>query len=193
MSWMDSHVEGDIQTALQSQSIQTALEANTSRITDAGFQSFLTNAPIPRFYTNSFNTTFPAAATTCIYGAAGLHDPYSMLNITTGFVTIPIDGYYHFHWTMFSTNAPAATAGVFYADICNANPVVARYGSTLVDAEAGIAIVLHVDALTPFRQGSKVAVVCTNTNATTITPASGSFSGTWVAPYNQYTTGPGGN
>ncbi len=193
MSWMDNKVESDIQTALQSQYIQTSLEQNTSRITDAGFQSYLQNAPIPRFYVNSFSNTFATSATTVVlYNSNGTPyvDPYRMLVPTTGVATIPIDGFYEI---CFNFKADTGTTGYLHAKIID-NASAYIYGNEAQwNAAATGFMGFTIGTLVPLKAGTTFRVDITNFTGGTVTASVGAFSAVWTAPYNQYTTGPGGN
>lgn len=186
MSWLEKQESSNIQTALQSQAIQSNLEKNSQGLSDQAFNSYLTNSPIPRFYNNSFTSTFTSGADTTVTYAANASqsfDPYGMLAVATGIVTIPRDGFYQ--W-LFNIVGSGGTAGFVFTRIIDT--AGAQIGVTLSTPSlaAGGAFDFTVVALKPHRAGDTVRVKLNNSSGGLYTPSEGSFGGVWVAPFNQY-------
>lgn len=197
--WMDTGTEVDVQRAIDSQAIQTALERQSSGLSDVALQSYLTNAPIPRFAVNAFNTAFAnGVGTVCTYQAGGsiYYDPYQMLNLTTGNVTIPIDGFYAIEY--YATCNGGGVAGYFQYIMQTAigagGTCVPFLGSSLTPG-AGAACHGAIAAVRPFTAGNVINVLVVNQTGGAMAASEGYFGGAWVAPYKNFknTTTQGGN
>lgn len=187
-NWMDENTLGDVQSALQSQTIQTALEQNTSKITDAGFQSYLTSAPIPRCWTTDCtpNTALASVATVMIWPTTALVDPYGMVDLTTGFITCPIDGLYHAYFG-YSGTASFSLRSVRY------------YWQAMGGSAWGIMVVSNVystnvyqgssNALIPCRAGQLLKATVLDDTASDVASPTANMAVSWIAPYNLYTGG----
>lgn len=203
--WMRGQSVSDIQTAIQSQAIQTALESNTSKITDAGFQSYLQNAPIPRAYfletaTNTVINT--GAEATIVFGQASVKlDQYKILSTTANTFQIPIDGFYVADMGIGWASTAGATSYAAYAGFKSVSGTYGVQYLKLDQRELPIltsAVIFSVTMVKPFRAGDQFKLVAfqasgTNQNSVVTDTASPTLSISWVAPYNQYTTGAGGN
>lgn len=204
-AWMKNNVVGDVQTAIQSQTIQTAIEKNTSVLTDQSFQSFLTNAPLPRIYMEAQGAgqvINNAALTDLIWGqAARKHDPYFMHPAaTTTTIQVPIDGYYSFYC---NTNfASAAAATVWQTQFQFVTVLSKIHGAAVVLDVVTLASPIFAGALQwafnlamnkPLAAGDTFKIQIFQSSGAAITLGSSgfitSFGGTWSAPYNNYTVG----
>lgn len=205
MSWIENRDVSTIQSAIQSQTVQTAIDSNTSKITDTGFLSFLQNAPIPRLFLAQQSTQSVAGVTTTLLqwgGAAKIHDPYNMQPASANtLIQIPVDGYYTFtcqckfsavgnysgrfmQWLTVTSKrlgGAAELAQGFFGD---------GAGESANQGNVNMTINL------PFNAGDSFTVSVSHNGGAGITTAGANLTwlgGGWIAPYNQYTTGSGGN
>lgn len=189
--WMKNSVEGDVQTAIQTQTIQTVMEQNSSKLSDVAFQSYLTNAPIPRMFYTGNNSTFTAAANvTAKWLSVGAIDPYTIQDVSTGLMTIPIDGFYTGNFWIQCTSTAGGSFQISWMD--STKTII--YGTSGINDYVAAAgnYMGSAPMLYPFRAGSKILVNIGNNTATTLAFVGGNntqVSLVWTAPFNQYTGG----
>lgn len=194
MNWFEDQPLTDVQTAIQSQAIQTVLEQNTSRVTDSGFQSFLQNAPIPRCFYTTPTGAYGIALSPFTWSRVGAHDPYAMLDTATSTTfTIPVDGYYNVVLGVFGAGGAAGFVSGQINDTAAGTNLAVQLMNTPAAATGNY--IFTVTYQGPMRAGFKINGAINNASSAVITFATaGTFmSFTWVAPYNTYTTGAGGN
>lgn len=188
MSWMDSQIDSDVNTAIQSQVIQTALERNTTGLTDTGYQSFLNGAPIPRAYYDflAVNPLGGAAQTVLSWQRAGnMFDPYGLLDTGTNTsYQVPRDGFYTLSAGVFGTSGGAGGLINYILLQKNTASIAAQtIPPTGNDYYATVAWNGWLVA------GDLIRIVYRNNPATGLTVAGAHFGITWDAPYKQYTGG----
>lgn len=198
--WMKNHIESDVQTAIQTQTIQTALERNTAALSDAAFQSFLSNAPIPRVYLIQSAAQAVAAVTTTpiAYNQAGrVYDPYQMLSTgSTTTIIIPVAGFYTFVATV-----GYSVAGIYTGRFMTFTTGVSKRlgsGVTIMQYFAGDGAGesanngnMSAVLLAPFDAGDTFLVSCSHNGGAGINTVAGltTLAGVWNSPYSQYTGG----
>lgn len=184
--WMKNQGSTNVADIVKTQDTQYALEKAASTLSDPAFQSFLTNAPIPRISNGGPPIGVYATGTTnVVWTTSSYFDPYNMATRATGFMTIPLDGFWILNFSLLMQGTVNSFMRTYW-DIAGGSALGVQTTPDVVAAgvyEGGSTVVY------PMRAGTIIKPTVINSGAATYTILGGNLGCSWIAPYTNYQGG----